>query len=60
VAKILSGIEFPKNKKQLIEYAEQNKERVSNPDTIIETMKELSDTQFENMADVEKALGEIR
>ena len=60
VAKILSGIEFPKNKNQLIYYAEQNKDRISDADSVIETLKELHDTHFENMADVEKALGEIR
>jgi hypothetical protein len=60
LAKILSGIEFPKNKEQLIEYAEKNKDRVGDPDILIETMKELRATRFENMADVEKALGEIR
>ena len=60
VAKILSGIEFPKNKKQLINYAEQNKDRISDPDSVIQTLKELHDTRFENMADVEKALGKIR
>ena len=60
VAKILSGIKFPKNKNQLINYAEQNKDRISNPDSVIETLKELHDTYFKNMADVEKSLGEIR
>jgi len=60
IAKILSGIEFPKNKNQLINYAEQNKDRVSDPDSVIETLKELHGNHFENMADVEKALGKIR
>jgi hypothetical protein len=60
VAKILSGIEFPKNKNQLIDYAEQNKNKINDPDSVIETLKELHDTHFENMADVEKALGNIR
>jgi Protein of unknown function (DUF2795) len=60
VARILSGIEFPKNKNQLIYYAEQNKDRISDTDSVIETLKELHDSHFENMADVEKALGEIR
>ena len=60
VAKMLSGIEFPKNKNQLIDYAEQNKDKINDPDSVIETLKELHDTQFENMADVEKALGDIR
>jgi hypothetical protein len=60
VAKILSGIKFPKNKQQLVKYAEQNRGKVSNPDILILTIKELNDTRFYNMADVEKALGEIR
>jgi hypothetical protein len=60
IAKILSGIEFPKNKEQLVGYAKQNRDRVTNPDILIETIRELKDTHFESMADVEKALGEIR
>ena len=60
VTKVLSGIHFPKNKEQLIEYAEQNKDKVSEPDAVLETIRELSYSHFENMADVEKALGEIR
>ena len=60
IAKVLAGIEFPKNKEQLIHYAEQNKDRVSEPDAVIETLKELHDDHFESMADVEKALGTIR
>jgi hypothetical protein len=60
VAKMLSGIEFPKSKNQLIDYAEQNKDKINDPDSVIETLKELHDTHFENMADVERALGDIR
>jgi hypothetical protein len=60
IAKIFSGIEFPKNKEQLVEYAKQNKDRVTDPDILIETIRELKDTYFESMADVEKALGDIR
>jgi hypothetical protein len=60
IAKVLSGIEFPKNKNQLIDYAKQNKDRISDPDSVIEALKELRDNHFENIADVEKALGEIR
>ncbi|TLX88577.1 MAG: DUF2795 domain-containing protein [Thaumarchaeota archaeon] len=60
VAKVLSGIKFPKNKDQLIHYAEQNKYKVSKPDVVIEALKELHATHFENMSDVEKALGAIR
>jgi ubiquinone biosynthesis protein COQ9 len=60
VAKILSEIKFPKNKNELIEYAEQNKDKVEDPDLVIEALKELHDTHFYNLADVEEALGDIR
>src|SRR5919109_1594919 len=54
VAKILSGIDFPRNKEEIIEYAKENKDKVNEPDAVIETLKELHDTHFENMADIEK------
>src|SRR6266540_3069214 len=60
IAKILSGIEFPKNKNQLVKYAEEHKDRLAKPDPVIEALRELNVTRFKNMADVEKALGEIR
>ena len=60
IAKMLSGINFPKDKKGLIDYAEQNEDKVQESDAIIETLKELRKTRFKNMADVEKALGDIR
>lgn len=37
----------------------KKKDRISDPYSVIETLKELHDTHFENMADVEKALGKI-
>lgn len=60
IAKILSGINFPRNKEEIIGYAKENKDKVKEPDAVIETLKELHDTHFESMADIEKALGEIR
>jgi len=44
----------------LIHYAERNKNRVSEPDAVIKALKELHDDHFENVADVVKALGNIR
>jgi Protein of unknown function (DUF2795) len=43
----------------LVDYAERNRDKVKDPDSVIETLKELHDTHFENMADVEEALGDI-
>jgi hypothetical protein len=60
VAKLLSGIKFPKDKNKLVDYAKENKSKVKSSDEIIELIKELPDRRYDNMADIEKALGEIR
>jgi hypothetical protein len=60
IAKLLSGIAFPKNKSKIIDYAEKNKEKLEEPNEVINTLKEIPDRSYYNMADVEKALGEIR
>ena len=57
VRSILSGIDFPKNKNKLIEYAEQNKDKISDPEPVLEILKKLPDSDFGNMEDVEKGLG---
>src|SRR5919112_2969201 len=59
VAKMLSGIEFPKDKDKLLDYAKENKTKVKSSDEIIRIIKELPDRKYHNMADIEKALGEI-
>jgi hypothetical protein len=60
IAKLLSGIDFPKNKSKIIDYAEKNKEKLEEPKEVINTLKEIPDRRYYNMADVEKALREIR
>jgi hypothetical protein len=60
VAKLLSGIKFPKDKNKLVDYAKENKSKVKSSGKIIEVIKELPDRKYHNMADIEKALGEIR
>src|SRR5215212_852676 len=60
VAKLLSGIKFPKDKNKLVDYAKEKKSKVKSSDEIIELIKELPDRRYDNMADIEKALGEIR
>jgi len=60
IAKLLSGIDFPKDKSKIIDYAENNKEKLEEPREVINTLKEIPDRRYYNMADVEKALGEIR
>jgi hypothetical protein len=68
VTKLLNGIDLPKNKDGLVEYAEkvkskarQTQERTKVIQDIIDTIKELpSDRSYYTMADVTEALGEIR
>ena len=60
IAKLLTGIDFPKNKSKVIDYAEKNKMKVDEPEDIINTLREIPDKTYHNMVDIEKALGEIR
>jgi hypothetical protein len=60
VAKILSGTDFPKGKKELVRHAERNRQKVEAAEEIINVIRELPDRRYSNMADVEKALAEVR
>lgn len=60
IAKVLSGAEFPKKKQDLIEYAENNKSKVEVAEQVIQVIRELPDKTYGNMADVERAVGEVR
>ncbi len=60
VAKVLSGAKFPKQKQDLIEHAENNKSRLESAEQVIQVIRELPDREYNNMADVERALGEVR
>jgi hypothetical protein len=60
IAKVLSGTDFPNDKDELIRHAERNKQKVEAAEEIIQVIRELPDRTYNNMADVEKALAEIR
>ncbi|HEX7031472.1 MAG TPA: DUF2795 domain-containing protein [Nitrososphaera sp.] len=60
IARVLSGAEFPKQKQGLIEYAENNKSKVETAEQVIQVIRELPDKTYDNMADVERAVGEVR
>ena len=59
IAKVLSGIDFPKKKDEVVAYARKNKEKVKAED-ILKTFNEIPARTYRTMAEVEKALGEIR
>lgn len=62
VAKVLSGVDFPKNKGGLKDHAQKNMrdmEEVGDPQRILSVIDNLADREYQNMADVEKSLGQI-
>jgi Protein of unknown function (DUF2795) len=61
VAKVLSGIDFPKNKGGLRDYVQRHitKVEVVDPERIINVIDSLPDREYQNMADVEKSVGQI-
>lgn len=61
IAKILSGVNFPRNKDELIQYAETNRSKVKEAaEEVIQVMRELPNKTYKNMADVEKGVAEVR
>ena len=61
VAKVLSGVDFPKNKGELKDHAQKNMTdmEVADPQGILSIIDSLPDREYQNMADVEKSLGQI-
>jgi hypothetical protein len=61
VAKVLSGVDFPKNKSGLRDYVQRHmtKVEVVDPKRVINVIDSLPDREYQNMADVEKSVGQI-
>jgi hypothetical protein len=61
IAKALSGIDFPKTKDSLKQYAKKNicKVEVQATTDILNVINQLPDRKYNNMADVEKSIGDI-
>lgn len=61
VAKVLSGVDFPKNKGELIDHAKKHMADIEVADTqhIISVIDSLPDREYLNMADVEKSVGQV-
>jgi hypothetical protein len=59
---VLSGVDFPKNKGELRDYAQKQMTdvEVADPQGIIITVLDsLPDREYKNMADVEKSVGQV-
>jgi hypothetical protein len=61
IAKVLSGVKFPKNKDSLKDYAEKNISNVEigDPDAILDVIDRLQDREYNDMADVEKSVSSV-
>jgi Protein of unknown function (DUF2795) len=62
IAKVLSGIDFPKSKNDLKEYAKDNISKVGaqGSDEVLNLLDELPAKEYTNMADVEREIGRIK
>jgi hypothetical protein len=60
VAKVLSGVHFPMQKDELKNYAQKqmSKVEVADPQGIIGVLERLPDREYQNMADLEKSVGQ--
>src|ERR671931_606667 len=58
IAKVLSGIDFPKGKHGVKEYAKKNipDVEVGDPNTLLDVIDRLPDREYNNMADIEKSI----
>ena len=53
IAQTLSGIDFPADKKKLIEYARKNK----GDNDVVQVLEQIPDEKYTSMADVFKGVG---
>ena len=56
VTRVLSGVDFPATKEDLITYVHQVRDRAQG---VLEILHQLPEREYNSMADVEKAMGEI-
>jgi Protein of unknown function (DUF2795) len=62
IAKVFAGIDFPKRKDGLKEYAKNiSKAGIDDVDlnTLLDVINRLPDKEYDNMADIEKSIGSI-
>jgi Protein of unknown function (DUF2795) len=63
IAKVLSGIDFPKDKDSLRDYAKKKIAKVhvpsGDPNAVLGVINRLPDRQYNDMADVEKTIGSV-
>jgi hypothetical protein len=62
IAKVLSGIDFPKSKDSLKQYAKDNisKAKVEDAEVVLDVLDDIPAREYTNMADVEHEVGRIK
>jgi hypothetical protein len=63
IAKVLSGIDFPKSKDALMQYAGHNldnREKVEYTTEVLKVLEKLPSRKYSNMADVEYEVGRLK
>jgi hypothetical protein len=62
IAKVLSGIDFPKSKDSLKQYAKEHisKAEVKDAEAVLNVLDDLPAREYNNMADVEHEVGRIK
>ncbi|MCE5197827.1 MAG: DUF2795 domain-containing protein [Armatimonadota bacterium] len=55
IAHYLKGINFPCNKQDIVDYAEDN----NAPDEIVQVIEDLPDQEYSSMADLMQGVGQI-
>lgn len=56
IANLLAGIEFPTNKKGIVSYLQDNKEKSNESEQILNVIQQLPENQYQTMSDITKAI----
>jgi hypothetical protein len=66
IAKVLSGIDFPKSKDDIKKYAQKNltsfmtkKQREEQSEVILDLLNKIPEREYTDMADVEREIGRV-
>ncbi len=56
IANFLAGIEFPIDKKGIVSYVENNKDKSNESEQILNVIQQLPENRYQTMSDITKAI----
>ena len=56
IANLIAGIEFPIDKKGIVSYVQDNKEKSNESEQILNVIQQLPENQYQTMSDITKAI----